>query len=210
MPRTTSSRLAPAPTPYRLNTPPGHLTSPVALLGRGHRVRFRTRRYLVPPSAPGCPTTPTDPESSPTIRPSGTLARTYATIHTIDHNPTSHSVATAASVATVTADSSSTGAGSPFGATGSDGPHDGEQAERESPSPRLGMTLWHFRCHVHYTNSISTLIDSDDLDKTPMADRTFRLEQAEQESSSPRLGMNSSFSMATFDMLIQTISDRLG
>lgn len=141
MPRTTS-RLAPAPAPYRLNTPPRQLTSPVVLLGRGHRLRFRPLRYLVPPSAPGSPTTPTDPESSPTVRPSRTLVRAYVNIHTLDHhNPTSHSIPTAASIATITVGSSSTGAGSQFGATRPDGPHDGERAERESTDPRLGMIL---------------------------------------------------------------------
>lgn len=95
MARASLPRNAPIPARYRLNTPPPRNNT--VLVARGRRLQLINRRArFVEPSAPS-PEIPTDPESSPTVRPSRTLRRTYTRTMMQptegDPNATSHSVA---------------------------------------------------------------------------------------------------------------------
>lgn len=100
MPRASLPRNAPLPVRYRLTTPPP--MNNIVLVARGRRLpRMNRRARPVEPSAPS-PEVPTDPESSPTVRPSRTLRRTYTRTMMQstegDRNATSHSVAKVSTV----------------------------------------------------------------------------------------------------------------
>lgn len=93
MSRAHLARNASIPARYRLRTPP-QTTSSLVVVARGRRLRLRLRDrgvHLAEPSAPS-PETPTDPESSPTVRPSRTLRRTYTRMRPTEDHPTNHPV----------------------------------------------------------------------------------------------------------------------
>lgn len=167
MSRAHLARNASIPARYRLRTPsPLQTTLVVVARGRRLRLQLRDRGLYFPEPSALSPGTPTDPESSPTVRPSRTLRRTYTRIRPTEshHDPTSgpgESTSVAAEAPLPEADSVSRAVVSRDASQFQVQP--GEVHESQSSGLNYGMFLPIMLVHNPFM-----LSDSDGLAETPI------------------------------------------